>query len=96
MTKEQELEGLKRYVEYTLKNIDDFERRIRKEMKKQMENKMIKLTKEQENMTLEARVDFFEGLKGELNKWWVLSDDEQKHMDSLIRAINKYVNYLNK
>jgi len=36
LTKEQELEGLKRYVEYTLKNIDDFERRIRKERKKQM------------------------------------------------------------
>lgn len=95
-TREEETEALKRYVEYTLKNIDDFERRIRKEMKKQMENKMIKLTKEQENMTLEARVDFFEGLKGELNKWWVLSDDEQKQMDNVIRAINKYVNYLNK
>ena len=91
-TREEETEALKRYVEYTLKNIDDFERRIRKE-KKQMENK---LTKEQEKETLEARADFFEGLKGKLNNWWVLSDDEQKHMDSLIRAINKYVNYLNK
>lgn len=27
------LEWLKRYVDYTLKNIDDFERRIRKERK---------------------------------------------------------------
>jgi len=58
-----------------------------------MENK---LTKEQEKETREARVDFFKGLKGDLNKWWVLSDDEQKHMDSVISAINKYINYLNK
>ena len=35
-TREQELEELKQYVEYTLNNIDDFERRIRKERKKQM------------------------------------------------------------
>ena len=80
-TREQELEELKRYVEYTLNNIDDSEIRIRKERKKQMD---------------EARVDFFEGLKGKLNTWWVWSDDEQKHMDSLIRAINEYINYLNK
>ena len=58
-----------------------------------MENKS---TKEQEKMTRESRAGFFKGLKGELNEWWVLSDDEQKHMDSLLRAINKYINYLNK
>ena len=81
LTKEQELDVVGQYVEYTLKNIDDFERRIRKERKKQMD---------------EARVDFLKGLKGKLNEWWVWSDEEQKHMDSLIRAINEYVNYLNK
>lgn len=36
-TREQELEELKRYVEYTLKNIDEFERRIRKEKEKENE-----------------------------------------------------------
>lgn len=37
-TREQELEELKRYVEYTLKNIDDFERRIRKEKERKKKN----------------------------------------------------------
>ena len=60
---------------------------------KQMENK---LTKEQEKETREARVDFLKWLRGDLNEWWVQSDDEQKHRDSVIRAINKYINYLNK
>lgn len=59
-----------------------------------MENK---LTKEQiDKMAREARIDFFAWLKGDLNDWWVQSDDEQKHMDSVISAINKYVNYLKK
>lgn len=59
-----------------------------------MENK---LTKEQiDEMVRESRIDFFNGLKGKLNSWRVLSDDEQKHIDSLIRAINEYRNYLNK
>ena len=37
-TREQELEELKRYVEYTLKNIDEFERRIRKEKERKKKN----------------------------------------------------------
>lgn len=55
-----------------------------------------KLTKEQEKRTLEARADHFYELRGELSNWSITSDEEQKQMNSLLRAINKYINYLNK
>ena len=58
-----------------------------------MENKS---KNEHERRTLEARSNYFYSLRGELTNWWITSDEEQKQMDSLIRAINKYINYLNK
>ena len=44
--------------------------------------------------TLQAREDYFCVLKGTLKDWWIHSEEEQKKMDSVIRAIDKYLTYL--
>lgn len=51
-------------------------------------------TKEQEKATLEARGTFFVLFAKELQEWAIDNDEEQKKIDSIVRACTKYCNYL--
>ena len=43
---------------------------------------------------LEFRSEYLEILKSRLNDWEVDDEEEVKRMRSLLRSINKYVNYI--
>ena len=55
---------------------------------------MKKLTK-QEVATLESRVEYLDILKARLSNWTMLSDEEEKKLKSVQRAIKKYSSYMN-
>lgn len=49
---------------------------------------------EQEKRTAFARFEYLTLLKAGIKDWLIKNDDEQKRLESMIRAIDKYCNLL--
>lgn len=51
-------------------------------------------TKEQQKETFESRWRHMLRLQADLKKWWIITDEEDKRMKSVLRAVNKYIEFL--